>query len=268
LLSTSGSPPLAQTNNLVDALRLMSAKKFIFISGAEGSGTRLLRRILAAPSGCASHGHQIAKLPNHPDAGPLFLAFEAANERLWDLMLPPAAHERAGQDFSGAADAMMNSPAFADTTHFVFKRSSPFGGGDRHRPDLLDVVRLPNSRMVIIYRDPCAATYSALRRGFDSDLGRLALRCAEHLTLLASQTRSIDPERLLVISYPRLCQSPETELPRLAQFCGLALEPDTLPESLIRDADARYRKELAPADADWLEHFFEARISQWGSLLG
>ena len=244
-----------------------SAKRFIFISGAEGSGTTLLRRLLASPPGCASLGRDIAKLPDHPDARPLFQAFENANQRLWDRLLPLPQHEQARRDCYGAAAVMAKAPAFAETSHFVFKRSSPFGGGDRHRPDLLDVIGLPaDSRIVLIYRDPCAATYSALRRGFDADLRRLALRCAEHLTWAAAQLRCIDPERILVVSYARLCQAPELELPRLGAFCGFAIEPGELSEALIRDADARYRSELRPAYAAWLEHFFDVRRRQWESL--
>jgi hypothetical protein len=53
----------------------LTGKRFVFIGGAEGSGTTLLRRVLAAPSCCASLGRDIAKLPDHPDALPLFRAF-------------------------------------------------------------------------------------------------------------------------------------------------------------------------------------------------
>jgi hypothetical protein len=242
-------------------------KRFIFIGGAEGSGTTLLRRLLAAPSCCASHGRDIAKLPDHPDALGLFQAFEAANERLWDRLLPLPLHEQARQDFHRAAAAMVQSPAFTGCSHFVFKRSFPFGGGDQHRPDLVDVLGLPGeSRIVVIYRDPCAAAYSALRRGFDTDLRRLALRCAEHLTWLGGQLCGIDPERFLVVSYQRLCQAPEAELARLSAFCGFALEPGDIGESLEQAADARYRRELPAALVSWLEEFFYARRCQWQSL--
>jgi hypothetical protein len=244
-----------------------TAKRFVFIGGTEGSGTTLLRRLLAAPSCCASLGRDIAKLSDHPDALPLFQAFEAANERLWDRLLPLPLHEKAREDFHCAAAAMLRSPAFAACSHFIFKRSFPFGGGDRHRPDLFDVVALAaESRIVLIYRDPCAATYSALRRGFDTDLRRLALRCAEHMTWLGGQLRGIGPDRVLIVSYRRLCQAPEAELARLSAFCGFALAPGDIGESLEPDADMRYRRELPPALAQWLEDFFDARRRQWQLL--
>jgi hypothetical protein len=243
-------------------------KRFIFAGGAEGSGTRLLRRVLAAPACCASHGRGIAKLPDHPDAEPLFRAFEEANARLWDRRLPLPMHEQAREDVHRAAAALVQSPAFVECTHFIFKRSFPFGGGDHHRPDLFDVVDLPvESRIVLIYREPCAATYSTFRRGFDTDLRRLALRCAEHLTWLDAQFRAVDPARVLLVSYPRLCRAPDTELERLSTFCGLAVSHSDLGETLEPDTDARYRRELPAPQAEWLETFFDARRrSQWHSL--
>jgi hypothetical protein len=176
--------------------------------------------------------------------------------------------ERARDDFYRAGAAMVQSPAFADRSHFIFKRSFPFGGGDRHRPDLFDIAGLPaENRIVLIYRDPCAASYSTLRRGFDTDLRRLALRCAEHLTWLDAQLRAIDPERVLVVSYRRLCQAPDAELQRLSAFCGFAVARGDIGESLEPDADARYRRELPVALAKWLDDLFDARRRrQWHAL--
>jgi len=243
--------------------------QFLFISGAEGSGTTLLRRILAAPPQCASVGRDIVKVPDHPDALPLFQAFNEANERLWDRRLPLAMHEQARADVHRAALAIAHAPVFAACSQLVFKRSSPFGGGDEHRPDLFDVAGLPvGSRIVLIYRDPCAATYSALRRAFDTDLRRLAARCADHLTWLAAQHRGIDPKRILVVSYRRLCETPQAELERLSAFCGFALDAGDIQEPLERNADARYRRELSPSQVAWLEAYFATRRGQWESLTG
>lgn len=253
----SGSNPVA-----------IGAKRFIFIGGAEGSGTTLLRRILAAPRCCASHGRDIAKLPDHPDALPLFQSFEQANQRLWDRHLSLAEHEQARQEFHRFASAMVGSPAFADCSHFIFKRSFPFGGGDTHRPDLFDAIAMPGDcRIVLIYRDPRAATYSALRRGFDTDLRRLAQRCADHLTWLAGQVAAIGRERVLIISYRRLCLTPAAELARLAGFCALPLAVEALPELLQDETDTRYRRELSGSDLAWLDDFFgQRRIRQWSAL--
>jgi hypothetical protein len=244
----------------------------IFVAGAEGSGTTLLRRLLAAPECCASLGRDIAKMPDHPEARPLFSAFEAANEPLWDRALDLVAHERARQEWFRLAEAMAGSPAFADVTHFVMKRSFPFTGAPyRFCPDLWDLVDLPiDSRIVAIYRDPCAAVYSAFRRGFDTDLHRLAVRGANFLMVLASQLRAIEPARRLIISYTDLCRSPEAVFERLASFCGLPVAPilaAVQAEETHADADLRYRKELGAADAAWLEAYFDRRRrAQWDIL--
>lgn len=249
-----------------------SNKRLIFVAGAEGSGTTLLRRLLAAPDCCASIGRDIAKLPDHPGARPLFAAFEAASQKLWDRAQPLADHQHAQQEWHRLAAEMATSPAFAGVTRFVLKRSYPFGGEQyRFCPDLWDMVDLPlELRVVAVYRDPCAATYSALRREFDTDLYRLAARCANFLNVLAGQLRSIEPARRHLVSYAKLCAVPDQVFPPLARFCGLLEAPiqnAARAEGLLPGADRRYADELPPADVAWLEGFFNARRrAQWDIL--
>jgi hypothetical protein len=253
-------------------------KRLIFIAGAEGSGTTLLLRILSAPNDSASLGGNYLKLPNHPDARRLVEAFDGANKRLWDRTLSISEHEQAHEDWREATRRIVGSDAFSNQARLVFKRSFPFAsprGPDtpdhRHTPDLWDTLDLmPRSQIVTIYRNPCAASYSALRRGFDSDLRRLAVVCAEQLTWLAGQVRAIDRERVHRVSYRRLCEEPERVLGPLAEFCGLsadALDGAASSEGLDAAADARYRRELDRSDADWLERFFDhRRRAQWSIL--
>ncbi len=244
----------------------------IFVAGAEGSGTTLLRRLLAAPECCAGFGRDIAKMPDHPDAHALFSAFESANRPLWDRELDLAAHDRARQEWFRLAEAMASSPAFADVTHFVIKRSFPFtGAAYRFCPDLWDILDLPlDGRIVAIYRDPCAAVYSAFRRGFDTDLYRLAMRSANFLMVLAGQLRAIEPARRLIISYAELCRAPAAMFDRVGPFCGLPAAPilaAAQAEGTKTDADLRYRQELDAADVAWLEAYFAPRRrAQWDIL--
>lgn len=250
----------------------ISKKRLIFVAGAEGSGTTLLRRLLAAPDFCATIGRDIAKMPDHPDARTLFSAFEQISQVLWDRAQPLAEHERARQEWSRLAATMASSPAFAGVTHFVIKRSFPFTGSPyRFCPDLWDLVDLPiETRIVAIYRDPCAAVYSAFRRGFDTDLHRLAVRGANFLMILASQLRAIAPERRLIISYADLCRAPEAVFERVAPFCGLPAAPilaAAQAEGTHADADLRYRKELGADEAAWLDAYFDRRKrAQWDIL--
>ena len=211
-------------------------------------------------------------MPEHPEARSLFSAFEQTSQLLWDRAQPLAEHERARREWFRLATAMAGSPAFAGVTHFVMKRSFPFTGAPyRFCPDLWDIVDLPlETRIVAIYRDPCAAVYSGLRRGFDTDLHRLAARSANFLMVLASQLRAIEPARRLVISYAELCRAPEAVFERVAPFCGLPVAPilaAVQTEGTHADADLRYRKELGAADSAWLEAYFHPRRrAQWDML--
>jgi hypothetical protein len=231
----------------------------------------VLRRLLAAPDTCASVGRNLVNLPDHPEAQPLFAAFEDANRRRWDRKLPLADHEAARRDWHEAAERIGASAAFSGSTHLVLKRSFPFRGVGRYYfPDLWDVVDLPgDSRITMIYREPCAAVYSAFRRGFDSDLRRLAALCGEQLTWIAGQVRAIGAGRVRVVSYRQLCETPDLVLEPLTAFCGIPFAPVSRAardEGMDPDTDRRYARELPPANVAWLEGFFGARRRQWDIL--
>lgn len=213
------------------------------------------------------------KAPDNPEARAIFAEMERVSQDLWDRSLGLAEHEQARQDWRRLAGAIATSPAFAGVTHVVIKRSFPFGTGEHYRfcPDLRDIVDLPiETHVVAIYRDPCAAAYSAYRRGFDTDLCRLAIRCANFLTVLAGQLRAIDPDRRLIISYAELCRAPATLCESVSGFCGLPTAPilaAAQAEAGPTDRDQRYRQELDPAEAAWLEGYFDQRRRrQWEIL--
>lgn len=244
-------------------------KRLIFIAGVEGSGTTALLRILSASPARASLGGNFLALPGHPDAKRLAKAFGAANQSQWDrtnglpaqLSAPAAAAPRLRE--------IAQSAAFEATTHLLLKRSSPFGK-PRHRftPDLWDGLDLTeDARIVISYRDPRAAAYSALRR-FRGDLRRVALATAGHLTFLAAQAQAIGPRRVHVVFYRTLCDRPDAALAPSAQFCELPLGALRETERATRldppTDDGRYRAELAGEESRWLDSFFdERRRMQW-----
>jgi len=250
----------------------LDTKTFLFIAGAEGSGTSVLRRLLTAPGCCASLGENFSKLPDHPEARRLFAEFVDASARLWDRTAPLSAHLKARCDWNSAAEQIGLSPAFSDRTHLVLKRSFPFGVPHGvGSPDLWDVLDLfAATRIVVIYREPCAAVYSAFRRGFDSDLRRLATICAEQLTRLAAYARAIDPSLVRIISYGALCKAPDAVLKPLSVFLGIPFDPireAARKERLMTDTDRRYESELSRSDVAWLERFFDVRRRrQWEIL--
>jgi len=251
---------------------LTPKKRLLFLAGAEGSGTTMLLRLLAAPPRCAAIGGNYFKLPDTPSARPLADAFNTANARLWDRRQDLTGEVAAFSECQEALMAIAASDAYAEAEVLVAKRSFPFGGeGDRYSPDLWQVLgMLPKTRVVAIYREPCAATFSALRRGFDTDLSRLARRCAEQLTWLAAQLRAIGPEAARVVSYEALCRHPEAELTRLSAFCDLPLEAMLAAaetEGLSTSTDRRYAEELPQQQHAWLERYFDPRRrQQWDTL--
>src|SRR5262249_423825 len=145
-------------------------KRFIFIGGAEGSGTTLLLRLLSSPNCCASLGGNYQKLPDFPVAKQLAAEFVAANNLVWDRRLSFEERETGRRKWRLAMDHILAAPAFAGTSHYLFKRSFPFRlPHGSYSPDLWDVLELwPDVRILVVYRDPRAATYSAFRRRFDS----------------------------------------------------------------------------------------------------
>jgi hypothetical protein len=245
------------------------SKRLIFIAGVEGSGTTVLLRILSAPASCASLGGNFLRLPGHPEAKRLARAFAVANQSQWDRTNALQAHLQARSAMASRLRAIVQSGAFADRNCLLFKRSSPFGTPcDRFLPDLWDVLELMEDvRIVISYRDPCAAAYSALRR-FGGNLRQVAVATADNLTSLGAQAQAIGPERVHILSYRALCDRPDAVLGRLAQFCGLPLEALREAGSAVRleppGDDQRYRAELEVEETRWLDDFFdERRRRQW-----
>lgn len=249
-----------------------AGRKFTFIAGAEGSGTTVLLRLLSAPGVASSLGGNFVKPPAHPSALPLVQAFDVANRHLWDRKAPFRDHAYARERWGEALDDILAAEAFADISRLFFKRSFPFGRErDRYVPDLWDIVDLwPEALLIVIYRDPRASSYSNLRRGFDTDLRRLAVACSEQLTWIAGQVRAIGRENVAVVSYTELCRDPVGVLTPLAARCALPwaeIEAAMGREKVLSSTDERWARELPAEDVAWLNGFFDVgRLRQWDVL--
>jgi hypothetical protein len=113
---------------------------FIFIAGAEGSGTTLMSRLLAAPKTAASLGGLYVKTPQSEEASRLTEEFQSVNYLVWDRKASFAENREARRKWRAVWERILGSTAFAGTTHFVFKRSFPFGiPRERYVPYLQDV---------------------------------------------------------------------------------------------------------------------------------
>lgn len=249
-----------------------SPKKFVFLAGAEGSGTTLLLRLLSAPTVCSSIGYNHTKVPPLPGAEVLAEKFSRASVALWDRKLSFREHEDALFNWQMSLEEILASEAYREQQFLVFKQSFPYEQPrDRYTPDIWDALELlPNTQIVVIYRDPRAATYSAFRRGFDSDLRRLAVGCAEQLTWIAGQVQAIGPDRVSIVSYSALCSSPRNVMAQLCQNLGIPPEEIlslTEMETINSSYDDRFSSELDHQDELWLNDYFnDRRCAQWKIL--
>jgi len=135
-----------------------------------------------------------------------------------------------------------------------------------HGWDIVEV--LPEARILIMYRNPCAATYSAFRRGFYEDIFQAAEGCAENLAWLAQQISELGAENIRIISYAQLCEHPLRTLLPIAEFCGLS--ETSLRASLENTPPAAseiWREQLADEEVGWLESYFDTqRRLNWSVL--
>ena len=253
---------------------LMRGRRFIYICGAEGSGTTMLTKIVSAPAQCSSLGGNWFKLPAFPDAVRLAQEFEQADRQLSDQSRTFAEHGQAVARYRASLLLILQSPCFAAQTHLFFKRSFPYANSPYpypSTPDLCDTDDVvPNAHYIAIYREPRAACFSALRRGFDTNLRRLAISCSANLTWLAAQLHALDPSRTRVVSYEALCKEPARIISSLAQFCGLA--PESLSdaaavEKINPNTNQRFQSDLDPQTLSWLDRFFDARKRRQWALL-
>ncbi len=247
------------------------AYRFIFIIGASGSGTTLLARILSTPDNALALGGNYTTIAEGEAGHGLMLAFNLATEQLWDPHAGQAAHAEARVRTSRVVNRLLALPALADKTHIIYKRSAPFFKGDRHRPDLSDIFELfDEPRVIVIYRDPLASTYSSLRRGFAENLRQMAVICEERLTYLAAQAATLASEQYRLIQYEDFCANPGQYAAGLAEFCGF---PEETVRQAIAAAEVRpdridhWRAECSPEEVRFLTGFFSPRrMAQWANL--
>jgi hypothetical protein len=245
--------------------------RFVFVVGVSGSGTTMTTRILGGAPGAVCLGGNHVRVPDDPAALEVSRRFNEASARLWDRQADALTAASAGREMVDLLDQLSGLPACQGVTHVVYKRSFPFFAGDRHRPDLRDLFDLfADVRLVVVHRDPRAATASSLRREFGPNLRACAVVIEDQLTYVAAQLATLDPSRCLLTSYEGFCSDPTTGARRLARFCGLdesGLIRAALAERVEVGRNDRWRAELSAADVRFLDRFFDAgRRRQWALL--
>ncbi len=248
---------------------LLRDYRFIFIVGATGSGTTLLTRILSSPKTVVGLGGNFTTVSERDKAAcSVILQFDKATIDLWDRKATHEKYRKAKREIPVIIDSLLGLENYSHVSHILYKRSAPFFKGDRYRPDLSDLLDLfGDLRIIVIYRDPKASTFSSFRRGFAENLRQCAVFCEEQLTYLSSQLATLDHDVYQVINYEEFCSRPGIIIKKLAEICQL-------PENILLHAVERenvkpgrneqWLQELDTSERDFLIKFFNTRrLSQW-----
>ncbi len=254
--------------------------QFIFVIGVEGSGTTMLTGILGKPARVVGLGGswEATTIPRHDKEALLLRAkFNRATLKLWDRAASWAEHLEAKQSLARTIDRLLRMEKYAHATHVLYKRSAPFKKSpgyylrDRYRPDLSDLPEVfGDLRIIAIYREPRASTHSCFRRRFREELRQCAVISEEQLTYLSAQLASLDRSLYRIINYEKFCAAPQNVVRELSNFCGLPadeLASGVEQREVAEGMNERWRRELAPADRDFLDGFFDdRRLAQWQFL--
>ncbi|MBK8139375.1 MAG: sulfotransferase [Chloroflexi bacterium] len=251
----------------------MKDYRLLFVSGASGSGTTLMAEILTASENvmAVAGKHRTLSRAQDEDAFRLAKRVNRTTRELWDRQADVQTYMAAKNRLPGMIDELLQFKQHAGTTHVMIKRSAPFDKGDRYRPDMMDMLELfPNLRILIIYRDPRAATYSCQRRGFALNLRNMAIICEEQLTYLSAQLETIDPALYKVVQYEKWMQQGVTITEEIAEFAGIpkqALVEAVKGNRLDGGKNNQWRAGLTDEDAHFLDEFFSAqRRRRWAFL--
>lgn len=248
--------------------------QMVFLTGASGSGTTLLTRILSSPSSVMTIGGKHRAIKR--DGSDLFRQasrFNRLTKRMWDRAATLEQYHKAQRELLPALERIQAHERANSISHFLFKRSAPFYNGDQYRPDLFDLIELfPQIKIVVAYRDPRASTYSSFRREFAENLHYASVICSEQLAYLSAQLAALPPEQVYVVGYEAYCTNPLPLTRDLATFLGIdAAGTDEMlrtveAEKVDPTTNDRWQRECDPDDADFLNRFFGARQPMWGFL--
>jgi len=191
----------------------------IFVVGLPRSGVALTGRILAAHS-------QIGNGPHLP---------------FFRHYLRRATQARTRRNFPDGA-AQLTLEDFEDVARAYQARAASFAGGKNFITDTaggtfpaLGMIwkALPWAKVVHVDRDPLDCGFSVFRNppprgaGFATDFEGYAQACAFH-TKVMEFWRGLIPDFFIDVAYEDLVSSPEREIRRILDFCGLPWEDGVL----------------------------------------
>lgn len=231
--------------------------KFLFVVGVEGTGHGMLRSVL--------HGH--LQLPTIVDQG----GWHRLLVEHWDACQRSRVRDTSLHDLRSLETQVYNILAqyeLQGVTHLFESASFPYGNprDALRRPDLIgfhDVLAgVVDIRYLVCYRNPVAAAYSAIRRGFTDNVYLQARIVESNLVHIERQFRQLPAACYRVLPFERFCQQPLSFTPDLAKWWDL--DEAMLVHGAQSIAGYTGLDQIPPETRGVLEEFFtERRVRQW-----
>lgn len=173
-------------------VEVLEKKRFLFITGIEGSGTTMMLKILDALQGVAVLGGNY----HTPELSGQAAIINDATERMWNSEVPVTDEQK-----ETCLSKIRNISIPDKYSTVVYKRSFPFI--DRvHFPILEDIRRVSKDfKLLVMRRSLEANTRSILRRQFESDNGEAQERTRRAHSMLSDQLSAWDYGRWMEIAY-------------------------------------------------------------------
>lgn len=179
----------------------LSTKKFVFITGVEGSGTTMLLKLLSKVNGFVALGGNYCT----PGWNKQSAKLNMYTQQLWRYP-----HQRSLYTKMLLLSKIRRLPLSQQISCVVYKRSYPFID-QQHYPLLKDIMKFSNCvKLIVIHRNLSENANSIRRRGFEPDIERARQRAKKGNAILNTQLEKWSGE--IQISYENLIAKQKEQL--------------------------------------------------------
>ena len=255
--------PQQSSSSFYTTERPVLPRMFVFVIGAEGTGSTWLSRLVPADHRPTGNIHKGIAGVMHKlwSDGPLEQVLVAQQGLVEALKTFVPRHRRISVLHASAPDW--------DSLHYPDIHSSLWQSFYQANLTL---------RILVTCREAAAAAHSNYRRNWrhlrlngKHDIARSARSTEKHMSLLTSQLQSLPhPQDVLVVCFRNMLQQPALEASRMAAYLRLTkAEAHRLTTAMThnRRKPSNYTKSLSASQLGFLTEFFDAeRRSKWSLL--